>query len=122
MSEQQQKFQCWLEEQIAACRQRGRLLAEDDRTDEANFEKIRANIYGIFKTILSVAERMWGDDERAKRDFFSQKAQQIPAGWEDSYEKAKQNGDPAKMHIERIKLDTIGEIREMCAQIWGEAV
>lgn len=28
----------------------------------------------------------------------------------------------ASDHIETIKLDTIEEIREMCAQIWGEAV
>ena len=121
MSERQQKFECWLEEQITACRQRGRLLAEDDRTDEANFEKIRANVYDIFKTILSVAGRVCGEDERARTAFFVQRAGQIPASWEASYKKAEQNGDAAKMHIETIKLDTIREIREMCVQIWGDA-
>lgn len=121
MNERQQQFERWLAEQTAACKQRGKLLAEDDRTDEATFEKIRANVYEIFKTILSVAERVCGSDDRARRDFFNQKAEQIPASWEASYEKAKQNGDAEKMHIECIKLDTIREIREMCAQIWGEA-
>lgn len=121
MSERQRKFGRWLEEQITACEQRGRRLAEDDRADEANFEKIRANVYDVFKTILSVAGRVCGEDERAGKAFFSQRAEQIPASWKASYQKAKQNGDAAKMHIETIKLDTIREIREMCVQIWGEA-
>ena len=76
----------------------------------------------FLKTIFSVAGRVCGDDDRARRDFFSQKAQQIPAGWAASYEKARQNGDTEKMHIETIKLDAIREIREMCAQIWGETI
>ena len=120
MKEQRQKFESYLDEQIAACRQRGKLLAADDRQDEGNFEKVRANVYEIFKTILSVSERLCGKDESAKRDFFLQKIEQIPASWTASYEKAKQNGDVAKMHIESIKLDTIQEIKGMCMQIWEE--
>ena len=120
MKEQRQKFASYLDERIAACQQRGRLLTADDRIDEGNFEKIRANVYEIFKTILSVAERVCGRDEPAKRDFFLQKAEQIPASWKVSYEKAQQNGDAEKMHIERIKLETIQEIKNMCIQIWGE--
>ena len=120
MNEQQRKFESYLDEQIASCRQHSKLLAEDDRMDEANFEKVRANIYEIFKTILSVAERVCGNDNLAKRRFFLQKAEQIPASWLTSYEKAKQNGDVEKMHIEKIKLDTIREIKDMCEQIWEE--
>ena len=47
MGEQQQKFALYLEEQIAACKERGRLLAADARMDEGNFEKIRANVSAI---------------------------------------------------------------------------
>ena len=122
MKEQQRKFEAYLDEQIAACKQRSKLLAEDDRTDEGNFEKVRANVYEIFKTILSVAERVCGSDDSAKRAFFLQKAEQIPAGWRASYEKAKQNGNIEKMHIESIKLDTIQEIKDMCMQIWEETI
>ena len=120
MNEQQRKFESYLDEQITACKQRGKLLAEDDRVDEGNFEKVRANVYEIFKTILSAAEKVCGKDDLAKRDFFLQKAEQIPASWAASYEKAKQNGDAEKMHIERIKLDTIQEIKDMYMQIWEE--
>ena len=121
MNEQQRKFESYLDDQIAACKQRGRRLAEDDRNDEGNFEKVRANVYEIFKTILAVAERVCGKDDRAKRGFFLQKAEQIPMSWTVSYEKAEQNGDVEKMHIERIKLDTIQEIKDMCMQIWEGA-
>lgn len=122
MNEQQRKFASWLEEQAAACKQRGRLLAEDDRTDEGNFEKIRANVYEIFKAVLSAAGKVCGEDNAAKRRFFLEKAEQIPASWAASCENAKQNDDVEKMHIERIKLDTIQEIKAMCAQIWRETV
>ena len=120
MNEQQRKFESYLDEQIADCKQRSKLLAEDDRMDEGNFEKVRANVYDIFKTILAVAERVCGEDDLAKRAFFLQKAEQIPTSWTASYEKAKQNGDVKKMHVESIKLDTIREIKDMCMQIWEE--
>lgn len=120
MNEKQQKFESWLDEQIAACKQRSKLLTEDARMDEGNFEKVRTNIYEIFKTILSVAERVCGKDDLAKKHFFLQKAEQIPTSWTASYEKAKQNGDARKMHIESIKLDTIREIKDMFMRIWEE--
>ena len=120
MGEQQQKFALYLEEQIAACKERGRLLAADARMDEGNFEKIRANVYEIFKTILSAAERVCGKDDLAKRRFFLQKAEEIPMNRKASYEKAEQQGDVEKMHIERIKIDTIQEIKDRCMQIWEE--
>ena len=121
MNERQQRFETYLDEQIAACKQRSQLLTKDDRADEGDLEKIRANIYGIFKTILSAAEKIHGEDDPAKRGFFRQKAEQIPASWAASYEKAEQHGDLEKMQIERIKLDTIREIKEMYMKIWEGA-
>ena len=122
MKEQQQKFELYLEEQIAACEQRSRLLTADDRMEEGNFEKIRANIYGIFKTVLSAAERACDKDADARKRFFLEKTEQIPANWEASYEKARRHGDFKKMHLESIKLDTIREIKNKYLQIEEEAI
>ena len=120
MNEQQRKFEVYLDEQIAARKQRSKLLTADDRVDEGNFEKIHANVYEIFKTVLSVAERVCGRDELAKKRFFLQKAEQIPASWMTSYERAKLHGDVEKMQIESIKLDAIREIKNAQMQIWGK--
>lgn len=118
MNVQQQNFESYLDEQIAACKQRSALFAADDRRDEGNLEKIRANIYEIFKTILSAAERACGTDESAQRHFFLQKIEQIPAAWAASHEKAEQHGDTEKMHMESVKLDTVREIKDRYRRIW----
>ena len=102
MNEQQRKFELYLEERTAACKQRSKLLTADGRADEGNFEKVRANIYEIFKTILSAAERVCGKDDLAKKRFFLQRAEQIPASWTTSYEQARQHGDDEKMHIKAL--------------------
>lgn len=109
----------WLAERIALCGQRGQALRADDRGDEAAFEKIRANVYDIFRTVLSVAERNCGDGEAARR-FPLRRLESIPSGWHASYEKAQAHDDPVKARIERIKLDTVGEIREALESLWKE--
>lgn len=121
MNARQRKFESYLEERIAGCKQRSEQLAADDRRDERDFEKVRANVYEIFKTILSVAERICGEDDSAQKRFFLEKAEQIPASWYASQEKAKQQGDVEKMHVESIKLDTVREIKETYVQVWEEA-
>lgn len=118
LNDQQRKLERYLERQIAACRQRSKLLAADGRRDEGNFEKIRANVYEIFKTILSAAEQAGEQDASARKQFFLQKVRQIPASWTASYETARQHGDVEQMHIEGIKLDAVREIKDMCLQIW----
>lgn len=122
MNEQQKKLVNYFDEQIAACKQRSEILAVDDRMDEANIEKVRANIYNIFKTILSVAEKVCGTDDVAKKHFFLQKAEQIPENWSAAYENAKKHGDAEKMLIESTKLDTIQEIKDKFIQVWEEIV
>lgn len=52
----------WLEEKIRRCGRRSQTLRADDRADEAAFEKIRANVYDIFRTVLSVAEKLLARD------------------------------------------------------------
>ena len=55
----------WLEEKIRRCGRRSQTLRADDRADEAVFEKIRANVHDIFRTVLSVAESRWPGTRRA---------------------------------------------------------
>ena len=112
----------YFEEQITLCYQRRDTLLADDRGDEADFERIKANVFDIFRTILSVAFKSCKGDSDAIRKFFLIKTEQIPTNWAASYVKAKQHDDVEKMQIESIKLDTLQGIKEMFVKIWeGEA-
>lgn len=112
-AEKQNEMNAWLDSRISDCGRRMKALLADDRADEANFEKIRANVYDIFRTILSVAVRTC--KEEGIEVFFMSKLQQLPKSWEASYELAENHGDVEKMEIERIKLDAVREIREKFA-------
>lgn len=121
MEQKISKLNSYFEEQIALCGQRGRELLSDDRPDEATFEKVKANVYDIFRTILSVAVKTGKGDLNAVQRFFIQKTEQIPTSWPTAYETASQHTDAVRMQLEQIKLDTIGAIKENFARIWEGA-
>ena len=79
--------------------------------DEAVFEKVRENVYDVFRTVLSVAQKQHGGDAAAVRQFFESRLQQIPSAWEASLEKARQHGDEKKALIEEIKLAAVSDIK-----------
>ena len=111
----------YFNEEIAACQQRQKELLADNRADEATFMKIRANVFDIFKTVLSVAIRTVKSGSSAEiKDFFLGKTEQIPANWKIAYAKAAEHGDVEKIHYESIKLEAIAEIRETFIKIWGD--
>lgn len=119
MTEQRtEKLNRYFDGEISVCEQRNKQLLADDRRDEAAFEKVKANVYAIFRTILSVAVKTGKGDSEAVRHFFLLKIQQIPSNWAASYEQAKLHDDMVKMQIEQIKLDTINNIKEMFTVIW----
>ena len=102
----------YFDEQIALCNRRSEELFADSRGDEAVFEKVRANVFDIFRTVLSAAEKSCKGDAEAAARFFLLKLEQIPSNWVESYEKAKQHNDAAKMRTEEIKLDALRQIKE----------
>ena len=113
-----EKMSTFFGECIAACEEREKVLSADGRRDEANFEKVRANIYDVFRTILAVAVKTQ-KDEAGVRAFFLQKLEQIPTGWKAAYEAARQHEDAARMQIEEIKLSAVAEIETFFEQVWG---
>lgn len=115
------KMNGWFEEKIALCNRRNRELNKDERADEAIFEKVRANIYDVFRTVLSVAVKTGNGNADAVKSFFVQRAEQIPAGWAAALEKAREHHDTVRVQTEQIKLDAVHEIREEFAKIWEGA-
>ena len=62
MEQKLSRLNDWFAAQIELCEQRGQALLADDRADEASFERVRANVYDIFRTVLSVAEKLLARD------------------------------------------------------------
>lgn len=110
----------YFDKQISLCKQCNKNLLTDERMDEANFEKVKANVYDIFRTIFSVAVKNSKGDFEAIKRFFILKIEQIPSNWVIAYNTAKQHDDTVKMQIEQIKLDTVSEIKQMFITIWEE--
>ena len=120
MNRKSEKFTAYFDAAIAGCAEREKALIADERKDEAVFEKIRTNVYNIFRSILEVAVQICGEDAEKIRDFFLKRINQIPASWRASYETAKQHNDTEKMQIEEIKLAVVQEIRAEFTKIWEE--
>ena len=114
------KVNDFFNQRIFGCYEKQRQLENEDCNDEANFEKIKANVYDIFKTILSAAMKQHGDDSLKVQEFFIEKMGQISSDWAASYEKAEQNDDTQKMCIEKIKMNTAQDVSEDILQIWEE--
>ena len=121
MEQKIKKLNDWFAAQIELCEQRGQALRADDRADEASFEKVRANVYDIFRTVLSVAAKTCSNDEDAVQSFFLRRLAVIPSGWAEACEKARQHGDPVRVQIETIKLGAVSEIKDRFAAVWEGA-
>lgn len=106
-----EKMNAYLLEQRRLCEARAEVLAGESREDEAVFEKIRLNVFDIFRTVLSAAKTATDSQEEAVR-FFLERLRRIPAAWEKSLAAAQSHGDEAKAHIEKLKLDAVARIRQ----------
>lgn len=121
MEQKLAKLHTYFDQRIALCKEREQALQDSARRDEATFEKIRANIYDIFRTVLNAGVKACQGDEGKLRDFFLQRIRQIPASWKTACDKADQHGDQVQVHIEKLKLQTAEEIEKTFLQIWEEA-
>lgn len=90
-----------------------RSLESEGRQDEANLEKIRLNIVGVFETLLSA------DDAYCKGDFdaflkrYEGRFISIPASWQVNLEKARTHGDASAQMIEEVKLETANQLHDV---------
>lgn len=119
MNPHQEHLMHYLTEQADAHQAQQRALAGDDRQDEAAFEQIRANIYEVFRTVLSTAQRVCGSDDAAIRAFFVQRLIQIPQSWSTALEEAKAHHDTKQQHLQLVKLNVAQDIRREMA-LWKE--
>lgn len=118
MDEKLSRVKQYLEENVARCTQARTELLADDRGDEADFQAIQANIYGIFCTILNVAVEQNPGDPQGVEGFFQKKLEEIPGNWANAHQKAEERGDAVAAHLERLKLDTAEDVGCTFREIW----
>lgn len=119
MDEKLSRMKEYLEERVTRCAQARAQLMADDRGDEANFQAIQGNVYGIFSTILNVAVEQNLGNLQGVEAFFLKKLEEIPAHWVEAREKATARGDEMAAHLERLKLEVVEDIGCTFRSIWG---
>ena len=96
-------FLTWCDQRLATCEARRTALLADQRGDEARFEQVRGNVYGIFRTVYAALGH--------SKVLLLRRLEEISAPWAESLRQAEIHGDTDKAHIERVKLDACAEIR-----------
>ena len=95
-----------------------RRLIADNRKDEADFEKIRANIFQIIKTISQTSTKV-SQEESERTAFLNGKLTLFQETWEGFLAKAREHEDDLKILQEQTKLEALAEIRDAFQRIWG---
>lgn len=119
MDQKLSRMKEYLEQRVAQCAQARAQLMADDRGDEANFQAIQSNVYGIFSTILKVAVEQNPDNPQGVEAFFLKKLEEVPAHWVEAREKASARGDEIAAHLERLKLEAAEDVGCTFRAIWG---
>ncbi len=101
------RFIEYLDSAVEKARAEQRALESESRRDEADFARIKQNIFTVAKTIHEVFLREKGE---SFADEYRAKLSEMRTGWEQKYETAQQYGDAEAAAAERIKIDTMLEI------------
>ena len=107
-----------LQAKVAEAAQSAAALAAEDRKDDANLEKIRGNVYGIYVSVLQAAQKQSSDDA-SRRAFFEGNLERIPSGWRIARQKAEERGDTVRLVQEDVKLAAIDEVWQAFRELWG---
>jgi len=104
------EFLMYLNNSIEAAQKKEQELIVTERKDEANLQKIRANIYGICLTVIQVIAKEKSGEELWKE--YISRIDNISKNWVESYEKAKLHQDVEKILIEETKFQVLSEVKE----------
>ncbi|TAH74798.1 MAG: hypothetical protein EWM47_01465 [Anaerolineaceae bacterium] len=122
----EEKYISFIDERIAEHNIVGEQYKADDRKDEADLEKVKSNIYEVFKTLfLSDIKQLEGKDLAGIKDIsiyggFLQRFETIPDNWKISLDKAIEHGDTTKQVIEEHKLAVAVELKERFIAMFDE--
>lgn len=107
------------------CKNQIQLLENEDKNDEANLEKVKLNIYGIFETLIKTSEKKVLNqkqlEEQQKVSSFCEEFlaffEKIPENWRINYEKAKEHNNVIEYVIEENKLSVSEQLKNQFNRI-----
>ena len=99
-------FITYLTQQTEACRDEIARLEEDGRKDEADFAKVRMNIYDVCRTVTNaLIDRPGAGAEAVKAQF-----RRFRTEWGSALEKAREHGDVRNTVIGETKLEALEDV------------
>lgn len=116
-----ESFITYLDERTRAVQENINRLTKDQRKDEADFEKIRANIFQMFKTIFQASARISTAEEDQIR-FFDNRMTTIAETWKAALAKATEHRDERRILQEQVKLEVVDEIRSFFDKTWRTTI
>lgn len=103
-----ENFIAYLDSKILDVKEEEKALIASDRKDEANFCKIKANVYDICKTLYNVSVKQC-DAEHVNEDYLK-RVNHLLDVWKEAYEKVKAHNVAEKIVVEEVKISTIEEV------------
>ena len=97
-----QKAIMYCKQQIKLIQQRERELRQDERGDEADFEKVRINVYQICCTYVDSGKTLQNQD-------WTLKIYRLKEIWQRDYENALAHDEGKSTHIGRLRLEVLDE-------------
>jgi len=94
------QFMTYLETMEEKLHEESARLAADDRQDESAMAKIRANVYGICKSVFHVL-----DTDKAVA-----KLTELYDDWESALRLAREHENTKKVIVEQIKLEVLDDV------------
>ncbi len=101
-----QEFMNYLAGQIEAGRAEIERLEADGRKDDANFARVRTNIYDVCRTVTNTLANRPGAGEAAVKAQFAR----FETTWGAALEKAKAHGDAGAIAVEETKLAALADV------------
>ncbi|MBQ6382108.1 MAG: hypothetical protein IJJ42_00735 [Clostridia bacterium] len=101
-----EKFMQYMDSKIEEGRAKTEELRADGRGDDANFMKVRTNIYEVCKTVSQTLMKRPGAGTGAVKAML----EKFRAEWGAALEKAKQHDNAKGMAVEEIKLSALEDV------------
>lgn len=89
-------------------RQQANSFAAEQRQDDADLTKIRANIYEICATIGNVVCKNAAQGEREAA--YRKKLEELPRNWRIALEAAQAHGNGQRAAVEELKLEALADV------------